>query len=270
LKSPKSADRSSGVSAVQDGVAEALDARLEAIKDVHRDEVNALIAQRDDLLREVSELKEARDSFLEEAGRLASQNAALGEKNADASRQLDQVQESLAKLQIMTSKAGLAPSANGRIAHSHSPSTSSLGSSLTAVHSNSTGRSPLATARVIGSPSESSDSFRFVKPEAVEVHSRSNKFKWGKSSSSSKTTATDAAKANQQLPPVPAGARSPVPPRTGSVDAGSGVRQHGFQQTSILRPVRCDYCGDKMWGLNEVRCTGALPFSLPSFSPFLN
>ena len=34
-------------------------------------------------------------------------------------------------------------------------------------------------------------------------------------------------------------------------------RTHIFQQTSILRPVKCDYCGDKMWGLNEVRCTGA-------------
>lgn len=267
--SPKTSDHSSGVSAVHDNVAEALDARLEAIKDVHRDEVNALIAQRDDLLREVSELKEARDSFLEEAGRLASENAALNEKNVDASRQLDQVHESLSKLQVMTSKSGI-PSANDRIGHHHSPSSSSLGSSLTAVSSVNTGRSPLATARVIGSPSEMNDSFRFVKPEAVEVHSR-NKFKWGKSSSSSKSGATaDATKANQQLPPVPAGARSPVPPRTGSLDngQGQGVRQHGFQQTSILRPVRCDYCGDKMWGLNEVRCTGSsLSFvsSLPLF-----
>ena len=37
-------------------------------------------------------------------------------------------------------------------------------------------------------------------------------------------------------------------------------RTHIFQQTSILRPVKCDYCGDKMWGLNEVRCTGSSHF----------
>ncbi|GAA5913420.1 hypothetical protein JCM6882_001956 [Rhodosporidiobolus microsporus] len=252
----KVADRTSTTSAVQDEVAEALDARLEAIKDAHRDEVNALIAQRDDLKREVDELRQIRDAHLEEAEALSTQNASLVEKNADASRQLDQLQESLARMQLMSSKSAALP-VNGRGGHSHTPSSASLSSSsATAVGPGA--RSPLATARVIGSPAEMSESFRFAKPEAVEVHSR-NKFKWGKgkstSSSASAAAAADQAKANQQLPPVPAGARSPVPPRAGSIDNTVGVRQHAFQQTSILRPVRCDYCGDKMWGLNEVRCT---------------
>ncbi|GAA6010625.1 hypothetical protein JCM10207_007771 [Rhodosporidiobolus poonsookiae] len=250
----KTPDRTSVPAAVQNEVAEALDARLEAIKDAHRDEVNALIAQRDDLLREVAELKQTRDAFLEETNDLSTRNASLVEKNADATRQLDQLNESLSKMQLMSSKTGTV-GLNGRPPHAHTASSSSLSSSLPSYPASAAGsRSPLATARVIGSPSDLTDSFRFAKPEQVEVHtaSRSKGFKWGKSSS--KSNADAANKANQQLPPVPPGAKSPVPPRTGSVDNGTGVRQHYFQQTSILRPVRCDYCGDKMWGLNEVRC----------------
>ncbi|GAA6031517.1 hypothetical protein JCM8097_006495 [Rhodosporidiobolus ruineniae] len=250
----KAADRTSASSAVQDEVAEALNARLEAIKDAHRDEVNALIAQRDDLAEEVRQLREARDAYLDESTRLSNENGALVEKNADVSRQLDQLQESLSRMQLMSSKQALP--VNGRGGHSHTASSSSVASSLPSAVAGT--RSPLATARVIGSPQDLTDSFRFAKPEAVEVHSR-NKFKWGKgkssTNSSSASSTVDPNKANQQLPPVPAGARSPVPPRAGSVDGGNGVRQHVFQQTSILRPVRCDYCGDKMWGLNEVRCT---------------
>ncbi|KAI9600670.1 hypothetical protein H4Q26_000460 [Puccinia striiformis f. sp. tritici PST-130] len=29
------------------------------------------------------------------------------------------------------------------------------------------------------------------------------------------------------------------------------LRPHNFQPVSALRPVRCDYCGDKLWGLAE-------------------
>jgi len=139
------------------------------------------------------------------------------------------------------------PTSNGRSpGHAHSPSSASLLSTTSAgggsVGGINAGRSPLATARVIGSPSELGDSFRFAKPEAVEASTR-NKFKWGKGKSeTTKTMAT---------PTIPT-AKSPTVARQGSIDQNS--RQHGFQPVSILRPVRCDYCGDKMWGLNEVRC----------------
>lgn len=32
------------------------------------------------------------------------------------------------------------------------------------------------------------------------------------------------------------------------------IRQHNFQPTSILRPIRCEHCSEKMWGLQELRC----------------
>ncbi|GAA6046909.1 hypothetical protein JCM3770_003424 [Rhodotorula araucariae] len=233
-------DRTSS-STAHDEVAEALNARLETVKDVHRDEINALVAQRDELARQVAELKQARDVHLEEATDLAARNSSLAEKNAEAARQLDSLHESLSKLSLLSSKT---PSA-ARNGHAHSPSSSSVLSALP-----SGARSPLATARYISSPGEAEAVHRLAKPEVVEVSSR-NKF-WGKSKAKG---GSDAARANQQLPPPPPpGSKSPVVQlRTGSIDS-TGARQHAFQQTSILRPVRCDYCGDKMWGLNEMRC----------------
>lgn len=33
---------------------------------------------------------------------------------------------------------------------------------------------------------------------------------------------------------------------------------HTFLPTSFLRPIKCDACGEKMWGLSELRCQGCL------------
>jgi hypothetical protein len=38
---------------------------------------------------------------------------------------------------------------------------------------------------------------------------------------------------------------------------------HTFVQTSFLRPVKCDVCCEKMWGLSELRCQGMI-FSIVS------
>ncbi|GAA5846906.1 hypothetical protein JCM9279_006946 [Rhodotorula babjevae] len=261
-------DRTSS-STAHDEVAEALNARLETVKDVHRDEINALVAQRDDLSRQVAELKLARDAHLEEASELAARNLHLVEKNNEAARQLDGLHESLSKLSLLSSKSATsaaAPRSNG--GHAHSPSNASLLTTMSSVSASASGaRSPLATARYISSPAEGESMHRFAKPEVVEASSR-NKF-WGKSKPKA-----DVSRANQQLPPPPpgsssAGTKSPVVSmRSGSVD--SGVRQHAFQVTSILRPVRCDYCGDKMWGLNEMRCTACGSYAHAKCSGYLS
>ncbi|GAA6006236.1 hypothetical protein JCM11491_002080 [Sporobolomyces phaffii] len=240
------AERPDSVHASHDELAEALNTRLETVKDVHRDEINGLVAQKDDLLREVAELRQIRDALFEENAALQMRNADLTEKHSEATRQYDTLQDQTSKLRLLSSSA--ATSANGRPGHAHSPSSSSLLSNFTSTSGGgggaNAGRSPLATARVIGSPAELNDSFRFAKPEAVEASTR-NKFKWGKGKSSSGTN--EATKA-MPPPPVPV-AKSPILARQGNTD-----QKHAFQPVSILRPVRCDYCGDKMWGLNEVRC----------------
>ncbi|GAA5901817.1 hypothetical protein JCM8208_003596 [Rhodotorula glutinis] len=264
-------DRTSS-STAHDEVAEALNARLETVKDVHRDEINALVAQRDELSRQVAELKLARDAHLEEASELAARNLHLVEKNNEAARQLDGLHESLCKLSLLSSKSAASAAAprNGG-GHAHSPSNASLLTTMSSVSASASGaRSPLATARYISSPAEGESMHRFAKPEVVEASSR-NKF-WGKSKP--KVPVADVSRANQQLPPPPpgsssAGTKSPVVSmRSGSVD--SGVRQHAFQVTSILRPVRCDYCGDKMWGLNEMRCTACGSYAHAKCSGYLS
>lgn len=209
-------------------------------------------------MREIAELRQVRDALFEENTTLQVRNADLTEKHSEATRVYDTLQDQTSKLRLLASPTP--QSLNGRSGgHAHSPSSSSLLSNFTSGSAGggggtNAGRSPLATARMIGSPSELSESFRFAKPEAVEASTR-NKFKWGKGKSTSNNNnnsgsnsgAHDAAR-SMPPPAVPA-AKSPTIARQGLLD-----QKHAFQPVSILRPVRCDYCGDKMWGLNEVRC----------------
>ncbi|GAA5966130.1 hypothetical protein JCM3765_005540 [Sporobolomyces pararoseus] len=254
------AERPNSLHASHDELAEALNTRLETVKDVHRDEINGLVAQKDDLIREIAELRQIRDSLFQENSQLQIRNAELSEKHSEATRQYDHLQDQTSKLRLLSSPTPTTSSnlTNGRSGgHAHTPSSSSLLSNFTSTSAGgNAGRSPLATARVIGSPSELSESFRFAKPEAVETSSatRSNKFKWGKGKSnaeSSSTSSKSSASNNNSMPPPPVPvSKSPTLNRQG----GSLDQKHAFQPVSILRPVRCDYCGDKMWGLNEVRC----------------
>lgn len=46
-----------------------------------------------------------------------------------------------------------------------------------------------------------------------------------------------------------------------SKQSSESTHQHGshtFLQTSFLRPTKCDACGEKMWGLSELRCQGCM------------
>jgi len=48
-----------------------------------------------------------------------------------------------------------------------------------------------------------------------------------------------------------------VPPEMAQSKPRS-TKEHAFQHFSALRFVRCDHCGDKMWG-SHLRCTGRCP-----------
>lgn len=242
--------RSNGdrTSAASSDLVQALNARLEAVKDSHRQEIKDLVAQRDELTREVAALRQTRDHCVEETSVLSLRNAALADKNDEATRQLDSMRESMSKLRLLGSNNSPLSNPAQRSNHHHTSSSASLLSNLPPV----TTRSPLASGSRANPSSTTSSSYtevdqlhRFNKPEAAEPQS-GKKFKWGKG------------KTETPRPSHTAGAslttKSPVVPRSNSADAGT--RAHVFQQTSILRPVRCDYCGDKMWGLNEVRCQG--------------
>lgn len=217
--------------------------------------------------------------FAEENATLIKRKEALKDANEEAGRQLENAKETITKLRSpgfhpsSLASSGFAGLTGG--SHKHSPSVAST-------QSNSAGgineRSPLGiSSRPNGSPDLDSklewtsrttelNNNEYQAPAVVK------KFKWGKSTKHEVARPNHHAKDNLSNVLLVAGSSastsmsntgangsgskssSPMGRTNGSSDLTS--RAHMFQQTSILRPVRCEYCGDKMWGLNEVRCTG--------------
>ncbi|KAM0756048.1 RhoGAP-domain-containing protein [Meredithblackwellia eburnea MCA 4105] len=245
-----------------------LASRLEAVKETHRREIENLVAQRDGLLREITELRMTRDQFAEEANLLNQQNVALADQNAEASRRLDlhhhhhqQQQHSISSNSTTTRAAsphqyqiGRPHLDGGRPSHQHSNSSSSV-TLLSQASSMSSNRSPISASRVAPSPmgpggggadvTELETPPRIVRVEH-EPRFVAKKFGWGKGKQQQ-----DLARPTHGA--TPSTSKALPPPRSNGVP--EPIRTHVFQQTSILRPVRCEYCSDKMWGLNEVRCT---------------
>lgn len=174
---------------------------------------------------------------------LSAKNYSLAEDNAEASRQLEQLREAASRLRALASSGhGSIPGVAG---HDYSSSSSSNHAPPTP------SRSPLSTSRVTPLVSPSPDHHaieqarRVIKSE--EQHpSVAKKFKWGKGKTETNRP--------MHPPPLPFSI-SKATSSSRSAPSSSDSKSHVFQQTSILRPVRCEYCGDKMWGLNEVRCT---------------
>ncbi|KAK4052364.1 Rho-type gtpase-activating protein [Microbotryomycetes sp. JL201] len=208
----------------------------------HRQEIKSLVEQRDELTREIATLKQDRDTLVNDISSLTTRQTELTDKNAESSRELENLRASMSRMRLTAGSSSSALNTNlaqQRLAqHQHSASSSSIAMSARSV--------PLST-RNISSPQPSNvdlaEMHRVIKPEHVE-HSVAKKFKWGKA----KTT-VDAPR--QAL--VSSLSKSPVVNARSTLS--DSTKAHSFQQVSILRPVRCDYCGDKIWGLNEVRCT---------------
>lgn len=48
------------------------------------------------------------------------------------------------------------------------------------------------------------------------------------------------------------------------------VGRHNFQPTSILKPVRCEHCSEKMWGRQELRCSSCQLYCHSRCAPSYN
>ncbi|KAH8917218.1 RhoGAP-domain-containing protein [Atractiella rhizophila] len=210
-----------------------LAARLDDIKEQYRLEIMELVEERNRLHEEVEELRQTRDVFAEETANLNTRNVELSEQNMDASRKLDDAREALNRLQIQgapllrtttsdeaTTPSSLRPS-NYDTASIPSPASSS--------------QAPInaAVARNRGKPMESDN---------VPTFRKKKNWLTGKAAPDPRTNGSVAKPAVAPLQQQ----------RNNSNEYGT--RQHAWQQTSILRPVRCEFCGDKMWGLQEYRC----------------
>ncbi|CAE6481145.1 unnamed protein product [Rhizoctonia solani] len=220
---------------------ESLEARLENLRKQYRKDLEGLKLQREGLVREIHELKEHRDIFLEETTALNARNEELAELNSQIQRQVDQQLSTRPPMSRMDSSSSAVPT---------QLSLGTVNSSLKEFgvkNRQGTNGAPSASVTSMGTASTSTisipedrdrerDSQENVKRQEPATVSSSAKggFKWlkGKPAQGSKSSA--AANAQAERP--------------------KGFKEHNFVQQSVLRFARCDQCGDKMWGM-QMRCS---------------
>nr|XP_031860486.1 uncharacterized protein CI109_004097 [Kwoniella shandongensis]KAA5527558.1 hypothetical protein CI109_004097 [Kwoniella shandongensis] len=247
-----------GTASIDDGassLSRSLTNRLDTIKEQYREELEPLTAQREALQHEIAELRETKEQFLEESAALAAKNEELAELNAQLSRQAEAVQDSISRQRPPTIF-----SKGGRSHPSGSPSLSSLTTSATLQEV------PEETARVV----------KVTKPEPIEA-APARRFKWYKSSKGPDVSGVSASiskplnlpqngNRNVGLGVMGAGGVGGLG-GLGMAGMGGGaggmqrptteygMRDHTFQQHSTMRLTRCELCQEKMWGLQEVKCS---------------
>jgi hypothetical protein len=209
-------------------VARSLTKRLNTVKEQYKSQLQPLTLEHEKLNREITELRETRDLYIEEAAALSAKNDELAELNTRLTKQTETMQDNLARPR--------APSAYMRPGIKHhisgSPSLSSIAT----------------TATLHETPDESFRQQRNGRADPIDAAPTARRFKWYKSSKGPEPSGlSNSISRPLALPPD----RSKTRP-----SADSGVREHVFQPTSILRFSKCEHCGDKMWGLQEVRCAG--------------
>ncbi|KAG9089348.1 hypothetical protein FS749_001404 [Ceratobasidium sp. UAMH 11750] len=240
------------------GSLEPLEARLESLRKQYRKELETLKLQREGLVKEITELKEHRDIFLEETTALNARNEELAELNAQIQRQVEQ------QLATTTAARPNLPQLNssGTV-----PTQLSLGSSLkefgarpkplqsapsASVSSVNTTLSMLSTLTATTSNMSASEEKErdreeakaarvLVPQEPVTATVAKGGFKWLKGKAPAKEPAVQTSSSGKA-----AAAAQPDRPK--------GFKEHNFVQQSVLRFARCDHCGDKMWGM-QMRCS---------------
>jgi regulator of replication initiation timing len=209
--------------------------RLDSIKTRYQHELIPLTQQREALLREVGELKAAREQFLEETTVLSVRNEELAQLGAQYVRRIES-SRSATPTMVMGSKedaaVDLVREKSGASFDRDRPQPG-LPSSASSHRSSAV---PSASTLV------EEPEVRIIKGNRIEVADalpstlKSAKFKW----------------------PMAKGRD----PSLSSIDQkGKGRVAHSFNQSSVLRFTRCDHCGDKLWG-SQFRCSGVYIYSL--------
>jgi Rho-type GTPase-activating protein 1/2 len=215
--------------------------RFDNIRTKYRSEIEPLFEQRETLLRELDELKIAKEESLEEATRSAAQNESLQELNVKMQHQHDTLQSMMKPRPPEKRSKG-----SGASGLSNPPSTSTL-HSVTISGTSSTLLETQEEARY----GKGAKSDTELNPAAAL-----RKFGWfkgGGGKDSSLGPSRDIPQKELPLPPVPRlPPRAPSPPVVVEKPKAHAPA-HNFQQQGILRAARCDHCTDKMWG-TQLRC----------------
>ena len=224
------------------GVSRSLTMRLDNIKRQYQHDLVPLKQQREALVREILELKEARDIFLEETAVLNVRNEELAQLNSSYERKLEAASNSdhSKEKTLPTIQPSNQPKA------SFDTWRSRQAPAIVSTTSGSTTTSGSATlideseARAQPKPGRSTDANENRYETPVTQRTRAFGVRWPGN------------KANKEQPQA----------HSANVDSnkGRGRLEHSFQQFSMLRFGRCDHCGDKMWG-SQVRCSGMLIIS---------
>ncbi|KAG1890152.1 RhoGAP-domain-containing protein [Suillus subluteus] len=203
--------------------------RLDNIKTQYQHELIPLTQQREALIREVAELKAAREQFLEETTVLNARNEELAQLSAQYVRRIETSRSATPTMDVIGSKdesrANSVREKSTSFDHEHPHSDfPSVFSSLNGLAARST------TTLVEESEAKFNKASRAELADSMPSTLKSAKFKW----------------------PMARGRD----PSLSSIDQkGKGRVAHSFNQTSVLRFTRCDHCGDKLWG-SQFRCSG--------------
>lgn len=195
--------------------------RFDNIRTQYQHELLPLTEQRETMLREIAELKVSRDAFLEETTVLNARNEELAQLNAQYVRRMELAGMDSTFVKVETGSQEKHDSSSSDRARSPP---NILSTSVTSVTLTNSDESP------------ESKFIKVSKPDALEHPTPPPKptmFKWIGSKAQKENISTnwqDVVKAKTR-------------------------KEHSFQQISMLRVVKCDHCGDKMWG-SQLRCTG--------------
>ncbi|KAI0044212.1 RhoGAP-domain-containing protein [Auriscalpium vulgare] len=194
--------------------------RLDKLKSQYRRDLLPLTEERESLLREIAELKAARDVFLEETTMLNSRNEELAQLSALYMRRTEAAAAANDREKVRSAPEKSAPEKSA-------PSPPAVLQPSSTVLTNSS-----------MSTEDSADSSKYVKvSKPVEVMETPGtlrkKFPWRGG--------------NKEVTPIA------ISLQENNNEKGRGGK-HTFQQLSVLRFTRCDHCGDKLFG-SQVRCT---------------
>lgn len=209
-------------------LARSLTSRFDRIKSKYKDELEPLISQKESLAREIFELRETRDLYLEESTALSAKNDELAELNTRLTKKFETLQDTIARQRLP-----LPVNQFRQKQHiSGSPSMSSI-----------------MTTATISDASDDIRQIRIAQPVHLDNNQSKGRFKWYKSSKGPETIMASTSTSSKSSSLAPPSDKS-----KGRTSHDIGTREHIFQQHSILRFSRCEHCQEKMWGLQELKC----------------
>ncbi|CAG8517967.1 1480_t:CDS:10 [Ambispora gerdemannii] len=243
---------------------------LDQVKQNYLSEIIALQSERDSLKQETEQLRNTRDQCVEDVQILNAKNLELAELNNELTKQIDTHAKSKGNHNFNFFRGNRAPGTS---------ETQAVTSSwVTPGHS--PGGSIYSIENLDSTPQVSMT--KLVQRNSISRGETPKKFKWKKNNPFNKLLSAGSATVSSDTWENKSDTRSEIRAEgrlesstskkmekmanlialnqeqkkvSNDASSHSGHRAHNWQQTSFLRPVKCEHCQEKMWALTETRCT---------------